>query len=254
MESMSTFHAPDEEAPLISATAASYHSFSFRSLALRLEESAETRKLGSAPPEPNSSDFCFLDLLWNTAPKTILLLQVIWSLIVTVASFSLVYTNAMSSSKKFWTSHLAVSPSVSYGVGWALFTLLGFFIREASNRYWQAQLNWSHMSAHLRYVIRDLRQAFPTGSWHSGDIERIAAHLVALPIALKMHLRGEREHQQLEGILCPEDIRDLLKAQIMPFHCTRIVRTYFSAAQDDAPISFASTAMQKSPAGLSTRH
>ncbi|CAN8064519.1 unnamed protein product [Agarophyton chilense] len=110
------------------------------------------------------------------------------------------------------------------------------------------------MSAHLRYVIRDLRQAFPTGSWHSGDIERIAAHLVALPIALKMHLRGEREHQQLEGILCPEDIRDLLKAQIMPFHCTRIVRTYFSAAQDDAPISFASTAMQKSPAGLSTRH
>ncbi|CAN8072672.1 unnamed protein product [Agarophyton chilense] len=252
-QSTGSFVSDDEEAPAPSR-GPSYHNFSHRALALRLETAAAIGQLGHSPPEPKPSDFSLVNMLLKTIPKRILLVQILWSSIVMLISYSLAPDGGDSLSVEFWRSRLVVSSSVSYAVGWALFILLGFFIREASSRYWEAQLGWTHMAAYLRYVVRDLRQGFPAGSWHPGDLERIVGHLIAIPIALKMELRGEREGEQLAGVLCDADIDDVMAANSMHLHCSRVVRTYFSAAQDDALVSFQSVAMPSTPAGLSTQH
>lgn len=82
-----------------------------------------------------------------------------------------------------------------------LLILLRFFLRESSHFYLQAQLDWSHMSAPLRYVVRDLHQAFSAESYLPSDLGRIVAHLVAVPIAMKKRITQEVESQHLEQII-----------------------------------------------------
>lgn len=234
----------------------SYRQFEHHSIALRLRSAKATGQLGSGRPEPNPADYSGLIAVFQTIPYRILLFQLMWSTLVTLIAYGLAPRDDSSVSwfsVEFWSSRLVISSSVSYGVGWALFVLLGFFIREASNRYWEAQLSWSQMTANLRQTVRHLRQNYPAGTWHVRDIERIVGHLIAYPIALKMVIRGEKEREQLQGILHEEDIDDVLNLGGHR-HCMRVVRTYLSASEDDAENSFACTAAEKTPAGWGVRY
>ncbi|CAN8065431.1 unnamed protein product [Agarophyton chilense] len=232
----------------------SYLSFQHTVVALRLRSAALTGKLGSGRAEIGQADYSALLSVLRTIPYTILLFQTAWSIAVTLIAFALADTQFSWFSVPFWTSRLSVSSSVSYGVGWALFVLLGFFIREASNRYFDAQLNWSSLGANLRQITRHIRQAYPSGTWHRADVERLVAHLVACPIALKMTLRGEKEAAQVADILHKSDIEQMLEADSMHVHCMRVVRTYISASEDDAPHSFKLLAADKTPAGWGVRY
>lgn len=157
-------------------------------------------------------------------------------------------------SSTFWTSRLNVSSSVWYGVGWALFVLLGFFIRESSNRCRHSQLMFLSVGNRLQEIVRHLRQIYPLGTWHPGDRERIMSHLVAYPIALKMSLRNEREASQLHHILHPDDLNDVLNADSMHLHCSRVVRAYFSASEEDTTYSFHHVQSAKNQAGKGVRY
>lgn len=164
-------------------------------------------------------------------------LQTVWSGAIT----GVVYAHARSRAAdgvsaltfSFWTSHLVLSPSVVYAVGWALFILLGFQIREASGRYRDALLCWGRVAAMLKMVLRHMVQGYPRGVWHDGDHDRILAFLVAYPIALKMQLRDERERLQLESILHPSDVEDVIAAPNMAAYCIQVIRAYFSSAEVD---------------------
>lgn len=233
--------------------APSYRSFSHTVVAHRLRSAHVTGKLGSGPAEISDLDYsAFLSII-RTVPYGILIFQIVWSSVVTLIGFGLADKNMTAFSTAYWTSRLSVSSSISYGVGWALFVLLGFFIREASNRYWDAQVNWSIIGAILRQIARHIRQTYPQGTWHEGDIDRIIAHLVAYPIALKMMLRGEREAMQFDGILHKEDIDDVLNSDSFHTHCMRVVRTYISAAEEDCK-AFEIIAADATPAGWGARY
>ncbi|PXF41790.1 hypothetical protein BWQ96_08484 [Gracilariopsis chorda] len=235
----------------------SYRQFEHRVVALRLRSAKATGQLGSGQPESNPADYSSLLAVLQTIPYRILVFQLVWSTLVTLVAYGLAPREDSSISwfsVEFWTSRLVVSSSVSYGVGWALFVLLGFFIREASNRYWEAQLNWTQMTGNLRQTVRHLRQNYPAGTWHDKDIDRIVAHLIAYPIALKMLLRGEKEREQLQGILHEDDIDDVLNSDAMHWYCMRVVRTYLSASEDDQAHSFDCAAAEKTPAGWGVRY
>lgn len=153
---------------------------------------------------------------------------------------------------EFWSSRFNLSDSVSYGLGWALFVLLGFFVREASQRYTNALATWARVSERLLEAVRHIIQVYPSSTWHLGDTDRIIAHLLAYPIALKMMLRGERERDQLAPFLHPDDIEDIVTSDCMHVHCLRVVRAYLASAEDDAPYGFIPQA-QVTPAGWGTR-
>ena len=247
---------PDETASstISSIPIRSYSQYNQKSTALHLTNAFITGRLGSGRPEPNpADDSIFLSLLY-TFPWTIFLVQSAWSIFITLIAYALApdgVTNTLSTN--FWVSRLFISNSTVYAVGWALFVILGFFIREASNRYWEAILSWTNLSGYLYQIVRHLKQVYPPTTWHTADIERIVSLLVAYPICLKMHLRGEREQEQLERILDPKDVDDILTADLMHVHCMRIVRAYFTAADDESSNLFQHVNVNISPAGKGTR-
>eukprot|EP00737_Agarophyton_chilense_P002425 gb/GEZJ01002761.1/.p1 GENE.gb/GEZJ01002761.1/~~gb/GEZJ01002761.1/.p1 ORF type:complete len:1440 (-),score=182.28 gb/GEZJ01002761.1/:2957-7276(-) len=230
-----------------------YKLFEHRAIALRLRSAAISGELGSGPIERSQAESSPFRSVLLTIPYSILAFELVWSTIVTLIAYGLADKDGDWFSTDYWTSRLSVSSSVSYGVGWALFVLLGFFIREASNRYWEAQLDWVKVGGLLRQLARQVRQNYPPGTWHEGDISRIASHLIAYPIALKMTLRDERERKQLEGILHEKDIDDVIKADLMHNHCMRVVRAYISSSEDDG-YGFSHISADETPAGWGIRY
>lgn len=232
-----------------------YKTFNHRATALWLKNACETGVLGSGPAEPDPAKFNLCTYLLRTIPYQMLLVQLPWSALVTFFAYFMAdktepYTTF---SKSFWDTRVSVSTTVSYGVGWAVFVLLGFFIREAADRFREAQCNLASVSDILEQSMRHIVQVYPPGTWHPGDQGRLVAHLVAYPIALKMTLRGEREAEQLATILHEDDIRDVLRADSMYIHCMQVVRSYLTAAEDDQHYGF-KPAVVSTRAGWGTRY
>lgn len=227
---------------------------SHQQLALFLEKVKATGKLGANRKEKMERNFPPIIRFFRTIPWIMLIFQLVWSGFVTAIAYILVEDReANTLTQTFWGSLWLLSPTVVLSIGWALFVLLGFFIREAANRYREALLYWGTIGVLLKQVIRQLVQAYPEGTWHPGDHDRIVAHLIAYPIALKMTLRDERDHNQLEKILDTSDIDDILASASMHQRCTRVVRAYFSAGEDDAHAGF-KPAASKTPAGFGPRY
>lgn len=234
----------DIESTFVSGT--SYAAFSHHRLAQRLRQAVATRQLGSARPDtalPSSVAHAVL----FTLPWRILLPQSLWSGAVTAAAWALGNDSFTTLSTEFWRSRVVVPSSVVHGVGWALFVLLGFFIREAANRHREAAIALDKIAGLLPQTVRQLKHAYHGISWHHGDRDRIIAHLVAYPLALKMELRGERDIDQVRGVLCDDDAKELLEADFMHLHCMRVVRAYFAVAEHNE-------AKKVTHAGLDTRY
>lgn len=234
----------DVEAPATSGTP--YACLSHHRLATRLRTAAAARKLGSARQDSGSPS-SGLRALFITLPWRFLLAQSLWSATVTAVAWSRGVDGWSTLSAEFWRSRVVVPSSVVHGVGWALFILLGFFVREAAARHREAAIALDKIAGLIPQTVRQLRQAYHRVKWHEGDRDRIVGHLVAYPIALKMELRGEREAAQLDGVLSDEDVGDVVAADVMHLHCMRVVRAYFSVAEHDErrPVTHA---------GLDTRY
>lgn len=231
-----------------------------RAAAAFLRNVCDTGKLGPGPAESDSVHRSIALKVLRTVPWLVLLVQLVWSAAIVAAAYFVGNTRhgknpnslLLTLSADFWKTRLNVSPTVVNGVGWALFVLLSLYIREASQRYEAAQAAIQRASAALKRVVRVVRQVYPRGTWHEGDIDRILAHLVAYPIALKMTLRRERDSEQLLPLLHTDDVSEIIRADLVHLQCMRTVRAYFSAAEDDAD-AFDQTNAQSTPAGADIR-
>lgn len=209
----------------------SFSEFSYRNASFFLSNAISTGRLGTGRPESNVVDGSLVVMVLNNLPWTFIFLELLWSSIITLIAYGLKKDRSQQFTPEFWISRLNVPISVAYSVGWTLFVLLALFMYEASNRYQKGQFALHSVGTLLRQVIRILRQGYQTGFWHPGDTDRIVAHIVAYPIALKMTLRNEREAAQLHNILEPDDIQDVINADLMHIHCSRVVRAYFSVSE-----------------------
>lgn len=234
----------------------SFSKFSYRAASFFLTNAAATGELGTGPVETNAVDTNIVATIFQTMPWGLLFVELLWSLIVTAIAYRLGNKNSPDGlstlSVEFWTTRINVPSSITFTLGWALFVLLGFFIREASNRYQEGQYAIHSAGCFLRQVIRILQQLYPAGTWHEGDMDRVVAHIVAYPIALKMTLRSERERAQLDQLLHEDDVTDVLNANVMHIHCSRVVRAYFSASEIDASHATNFSNVSKAPAGPAT--
>lgn len=238
----------------------SFSKFSYRAASLFLTNAAATGVLGTGPAEFNAVDTNLVASIFQTVPWSLLFIELLWSLTISAITYAAAKSTAPDNlstlSRQFWTTRINIPSSVTYSLGWALFVLLGFFIREASARYQEGQHAIHTAAAHLRQVVRILKQLYPPNTWHPNDLDRIVAHLVAYPIALKMTLRSERERCQLDPILHPHDVTDVLAADALHLHCSRVVRAYFSASEDDSQLAkqLHFLDLPHSPAGPGTRY
>lgn len=214
------------------AAGPSFKKVSHRTAANFFQTAHLTGKLGSGPTEPGTTLFSTVTALVQTIPWGLLLVQAAWTAIVLGIAFAIADKpdgGYDTLTEEFWTSKLNVPDSVSYAVGWALFVLIGFFIREASARYRQGQTTISSAGSLICQLLRTIRQAYAPGAWHDGDIERIAGHLAAIPIVVKMAVRGEKEPELLDHLLHSDDIADVMAGGPPHAHCVRVVRAYLCA-------------------------
>lgn len=169
-----------------------------------------------------------------TIPYTYLTLQLIWTCAIIAIGYvigSAEKEDQSTLSTGFWTTRLSISSDVSFGVGWALFVLLGFFVSAASARYYKAQKCIAGIGAELERLVRCLLLGYKRGVWHENDYERIISYIIAYPIALKMQLRNERDEKQLANILNRFDVQDVISSNHMHLHCSRIIRGYIGFAE-----------------------
>lgn len=203
----------------------------------RLRHAIRTGTLsGSTDPVDIYSNIPFAII--RTLPVKPLLLQLLWSSIITAVAYFLspsTITNTFTTD--FWLSRINVPSSLNFGVGWALFFLLSFLLRQSVNRHRSAYLLLHRIGTTTRRLVRTIRQNYDRGSWHDGDHERMFSHLIAYPIALKMSLRKEhlkRDPKQLDYLLGGDDLKDVLASDVMHLHCMRVVRSYVAVAEDDS--------------------
>lgn len=245
-----------------SKTSARFSDPRHQAVAAFLRNACDTGELGTGPKESDSVHRRLALKLARTFPWLTLTIQLLWSGAVVCGGYFISARRVAQSSEgagapstlssDFWQSRLNVSSTVAYGVGWALFVLLSLYIREASQRYEGAQIAVQRACAALKRVVRVVRQGYPRGTWHAGDHDRILAHLVAQPVALKMTLRRERDSSQLLPLLHRTDVDDVLAADVVHLQCTRVVRAYLTAAEDDAK-AFKLTRADSTPPGADAR-
>lgn len=237
-----------------------FNDVSYRATAKFLQDVLKTGKMGRGPAECPVSHKSSFQAILLTIPWALLLIQLCWSSLILGIAYKVAKDSPLSEvaeetntmTTNFWNSRLGVSPSVPFAVGWALFVLLALYIREASHRYREGQTSFQRCGNMLRSTLRTIRQSYPLGTWHPGDMDRIVAHMIAYPIALKMTLRGDRTPEQLSEILHPYDVSDVIASDVMHHHCLRVVRAYISVAEDDSR-EFNLSATAATPAGAAMR-
>lgn len=241
-----------------------FENLTHRTTAEFLKNAANTGKLGAGPPEPDPSVISSVVTgtaisLFHTFPWGIMAFQFVWSSIVTVIAFLVGWFVTSEGSRytlsgDFWSgkSRVYIASDIVYALGWAMFVLLGLFVAEASDRFHDAQSSIFTVGSQLSYLLRKIRQCYPAGTWHPGDLDRIIAHLVAYPVALKMTLRQDRSPEQLLPILHEKDVNDVVNADIMHVHCLRVVRAYLSVAEEDG-VEFNLSDTDSTPAGAVIR-
>lgn len=110
----------------------------------------------------------------------------------------------------------------------AAFVLMGFYVTTAFERYTHAGNVWGD---NLRAACHSLAAQWYTmsdpGTWHDGDHDRVLAHIAAIPIALKMELRHERDVRELKGLLSEKDLGRIQAADSMSSHCVDVIRAYY---------------------------
>ena len=85
-------------------------------------------------------------------------------------------------------------------VGGFLAILLVFRTDQAYGRFWEGRTLWAQMASELRSLTRVTVSNRDLLSPQAFD--EVLAHLAAYPVALKQHLRGENNPEELQVCIC----------------------------------------------------
>lgn len=184
----------------------------------------------------------------------------VWALIVVTASFVL---RDDVHAGRWWASRISISPMVSAFISFGgkplsfvlfwfvvtpfpaliqltnkfilssvsfskAFFLLGFYVRLAFARYFEAGVVWFDLvPGGCMSLVSSWTRMFDRGAWHEGDMDRVIGHIAAFPIVLKHSVRDSRDLRDLQGLLTLEDVVAIQHADDMPSRCVDVIRSYY---------------------------
>lgn len=132
----------------------------------------------------------------------------------------------------WFCSAIAIDTSVKDYVGFALFLLLGFHLNDSHRRYVIALTVWREgVVGGIRLFTNRLFASYGEGSWHEGDMRRIAGHAAAFPICLMGRLRNVIYPDKLREVLGAEDVERVLAAEVPADYCIDVLRAYMIKAE-----------------------
>lgn len=140
---------------------------------------------------------------------------VVWSCLAVALSYVLSFSWSTSrrSQCRAWCSPVDISNDILVTVGFALFMVLSFRASNGNVQYEAGAALFGAIRKTVRNLAVEIVQCFKAGTWHEGDKERLIAHLVQLPIALKNATIGkETAGGQWKGLLSEQDEAELESA------------------------------------------
>lgn len=160
----------------------------------------------------------------------------IWSTLCVVGSWLVSRRFPFDSSvdcSPSWCSAIAIDGRVSEYIGFALFLLLGFRLHDSHWRYVSALTIWREgIIGTTRLLSNRMFEAYEAGTWHAGDLERIAAHLTAFSVVTAGRLRREATCEaRLRDIMHPDDVAAVERMTEKGDYCLDVVRTYLVAEE-----------------------
>lgn len=134
---------------------------------------------------------------------------ILWAIASVSISFGLSFTwdKRKRDSCRFWCSPIDVDSTMLGNIGFALFMMLAFRASDSISRYGDGAEMIYDLEMYLRNFAVATVQAFSDGSFHENDKERIAAHLVQIPLCFRdILLNIDRSSlEQKEGFLSDDD-------------------------------------------------
>lgn len=199
------------------------------------------------PREPKIKQSLYAHML-QSVPVGQLVVVTVWTAVACVISYMTRERGVID--ERWWRSFISVDVSVGQYVSFASFTVLGFYVSNAFRRYNLAGMVWGdHLRGQTHCVLSQMLPCWKSGDMHNGDFERFVGHLAALPIALKMELRGTRDLRELKGLLSANDVSKIQFSQSMSAQCLNVVRGYYSklyiylTTKDGGKIAFSRTGL-----------
>lgn len=134
---------------------------------------------------------------------------------------------------RWWSVQVPLSTTATGYANLGLFLILTFWTTDAYNRLWDALRLWqSRVRPRVDALAHAVCLLMHEGYWHERDHERVLSYLVALPVAMKLHLRGEgSDGRELADILGEEEMSKVLRdGRELPMRCTDVLMAYLDAA------------------------
>lgn len=129
----------------------------------------------------------------------------------------------------WFCSAISIDSVVMKYVGFALFLLLGFRLYDSHARYESSlALVQGGLVGGLRLIVSRIFLAYPGGTWHDGDVERIAAHVAAMLVCLRGSLRQLDFGDKLRMYLQESDVRRIQDSPNPVEYCLHVVRAYIA--------------------------
>lgn len=110
---------------------------------------------------------------------------------------------------------------------YALFLLLGFRLSDSHSRYSQGQDLWKDgIMFYLRLISNRIYQSYPDGTWHKGDLDRIADHLNAFAVVTACKLRREDPSERLSNFMTGKDVELISRTEQKSDYCLDVLYAY----------------------------
>lgn len=122
---------------------------------------------------------------------------------------------------------LSPHPSIKGYISFALFSLLGFQLFDSHGRYSRGQRLWHDgILMYTRLLANRIFHTYSEGTWHKGDLNRIASYLSAIAVTTAASLRGEDCSEKLTSFMAMSDVKAVINSPEQAEHCIDVVRAY----------------------------
>lgn len=156
----------------------------------------------------------------------------VWAFLSVAASYVVSRISSVAVAKNeecypWWCSLITVQSSVISYIGFALFLLLGFRLKDSHSRYRQAIDIWSDGILNLCDLLSNrFLGAFGSGWASESDLERFSAHLACSAVALVARRRREDCLSAVATLVEEDDAARIANANEPAYYCIDVVRSY----------------------------
>lgn len=175
----------------------------------------------------------FARLAVQAVPVTVIVASAIWATLATAGSWLVSrhweLPEGLKECDKWWCSRIAINADVKEYMGYPLFLLLAFRLYDSHFRYVHSLVIWQdRLIGGMGLFSNRVFMLYKPGSWHEGDVGRLAGHMAAFGVMLIGKLRGKNNGNKLREVVCEADAVRIERAHSSVYYCMDVIAGYLA--------------------------